>query len=493
MDRIRLYLLPSVILASLLLVCCVEASTDEAALFGQSDRSLLLDSDGQLLKVTLRFSLWFPDNQNFDVYALSNDKENAILRSILFSTLDVICSEGDMAVQNANQIDECQTRPYQSTPTVSPEDALGQFGAPSVLSSVAEVIVRQIEGEGLVWSTWIVRYAVQQIGDLYVSEALMNQPELPFSVLADSAVEAMQQVLQLALDVSIMEGQFDTALRATMKTIMKHPVRVFSSTLRNEQEVFGDVKEGLLAANVYEFKRFSTMRLSGILVMLWTLLTYYLLNKLAARRRKALIRKERQLEAHRQETLTEPPLLASPEGVEKMLAQSSHRLQPDDVTTKPQLKNKNSSSHSVSSSHSTDKASSRSVSTSRSRRRETNVTASPSRSVPSSRSEPNKTSHRNRRHRKADVTETSLGKGSSARSRRRKSEEEDDRSVGDLSASVQSDGSVEFCAVRSNDGGQPGGAIVNVDSKSDSDNEGEQLMELPAALKLQRMRGASIS
>lgn len=344
----------SFFLAGCCLLTTTTATNELLSSSSSISRQLLTNSEGQPLKVTLRFSLWFPDFWEEDYQELSSDDaENPIRQGVLASVMDVICNEDDLIVTDplVGDSDICPDRLYQSSDSGARTTVVDelrrklqdetrqadQHGPSSFLSSVPEVIVRTFQTEELLYSTWIVQYPVLLIGDIYIQEAIQNEPNLPYAKWWDSSVKAMEQVIQLALDVSIMEENFDTALRDSFKIFMKEPPRVYSSPIRKEEDGFGAVLEAMYEKNAYVKPTFSAMRAAGIVMLILTLLTMMALQKLAKRRRRAIIRQERKVDALRvplPEKKLDGHLLVSPEGVEEMLERSSSLLPGDPAKTR---------------------------------------------------------------------------------------------------------------------------------------------------------------
>ena len=298
------------------------------------------------LRMTLRFSVWFPDftdDSDYDIDVWSSDPDNTIRKAVLNASLQTLCDEGDMMVvafgddfdpsaaqdicvsrRNDDGGSSSRRRRRRLEVTRHLEDSTN-FGAPSILADDPHVMVRLRARDRFTWSIWTLRYTVLQIGDLYIQEALQNEPGLQFSELAQSSTNAMQQVAQLALDLSIMEGTFDLTLVSGLEiSVEGQPVRVHSSPIRREVETFGAVYNDLYAESVYEPETFSIMRISGVVLLLFTISTYFALPMLAKRRRRMLTRKAALAEKKRKEEKQETGvLLDSPQGVEDMLQKSS--------------------------------------------------------------------------------------------------------------------------------------------------------------------------
>jgi len=264
------------------------------------------------LKMTLRFSLWFPDfnREGLSLAVLSGDETDLIRQDVLQVVAQIICEEGEISIQNQNGQDICR----------SPETET----YPSVLESSPEVIVRERSQDDVVFTTWIVRYLVDQVGDVFVNEALQNEPG---DISEEAFVQAMQQSLQIALDVRIMERSFDALLKEAFADNSRNPIRAYSSPIRKESETFGRIQNDLLVINTYTMKKWSAMRITGIVMAFIILVFTSVLNRLAMRRRK-LLRKEEKM---RRLTLEhdEPvhTMLSSPKSVETMLELSSNTIE----------------------------------------------------------------------------------------------------------------------------------------------------------------------
>lgn len=184
----------------------------------------------------------------------------------------------------------------------------------AVMSAWPEVSTMLRGSNDLLWSTWTMKFPLLRIGELYIVEAMMNNEGISLLEIDDAANEALEQVVQLAMDVNMMEREFDDILH---RTVEEHIL--YAAPITQEKEMF------TMAAFDYE-KRFKftarsiyPMRVCGVLMMFSSILIFVLLI-ISSRLRRIRIQKE--AEAFQRDTPSIVQFRDS-RGVEKLLEQSS--------------------------------------------------------------------------------------------------------------------------------------------------------------------------
>lgn len=295
----------------------------------------------------VRLSLWFPDWKpaDYDVHSLSSHVDNPIRQGVLMALLSVLCDERHFVVQNRmDGTDQCRTVGLSKNSAAA--TTIIAMEPTSIIESDPEVLVRRMEQNHRVWSTWIIRYTVVDPGMAFREEARQQQQQMqPTDLGTDSdqllaaAVRSMEEYVQLIVDHSISQRTLDPVLNSQLNqssnTGSSSPLRVFSSIIQNEMETFGELQDMLGIRNHYDPQQLSAMRVTGILAMIGTIVAYWFLNVKAKQRRSRILKKERELEAKRQtaDPGYETRLLYSPEGVEEMLVRSCSVTKPS--TTHP--------------------------------------------------------------------------------------------------------------------------------------------------------------
>jgi hypothetical protein len=326
------------------------------------------DTASALMQMTLRFSIWIPEftDEDYKIDSLSTNETDLIRRAVLLSTLDELCSEGSLRVMEYTVVfdpllgqDLCPSLSLNATAVKNGGDSRlrwlqssrrrallqgtnqSSIGYPAIIDKDPLVTVRRRARGSLTWSIWTLRYTVLQIGDIYIEEALQNQPELALSDLAESSVIAMQHVMQLGLDVAIMEGAFDESLAATFAQfsivqerqppdgLVRLPLQVHSSPIRLEVETFTALNTELYTGDFYNVPKFSLMRLAGLALFFGTVVCLLFLQLLARRRRRAMTHASRVTPAGRSRDgeTEDTVVLGSRQGVEEMLQNSATPLQ----------------------------------------------------------------------------------------------------------------------------------------------------------------------
>lgn len=155
------------------------------------------------------------------------------------------------------------------------------------------------ENNPLTWTVWTVTYTALRIGDIYFAEALQNDPTMETNgvEMQNAALYAMQQVLQLALNVNAMNGRFDTLLQRQNFGLKTIPI--YSSPLRHEIERFpaarlatessGWDKDNNNNTAMFMPRVWYPMRFAGMILLVATIGFLWTLFRAAKRRRKRIV------------------------------------------------------------------------------------------------------------------------------------------------------------------------------------------------------------
>ncbi len=249
----------------------------------QNARSLQTATASASKTITIRFSLWFPQYRDSDDFSELNDPESSVQKGVVASLFTLLCNEADVSVVRDNQDLPSQSNLCLSNFESQPR-SLQSADSMSIISSEPELLVRRISGDVFTWSTWIMRFGVFQVGSDYYEKSLSENSEKNFSELEIASVEAMEEAFQLMIDSNIVIGKLDELLASTFDDSLL----VFSSPIRKEEDTFQEVKSRLFQTTPYNAKPFSAMRFSGLLLLMLTQTTLFVLYTLAKGRRKRL-------------------------------------------------------------------------------------------------------------------------------------------------------------------------------------------------------------
>jgi hypothetical protein len=175
-------------------------------------------------------------------------------------------------------------------------------------------------------SVWTFLYPVISIGPVFVEMAFEIDPSLEGFELANAALESLRDSVQSALDGSIVDGDFDQQLQTALdtKNVRSSPIgqelTIFAKASLSPQpldEASGNISN--VSSNPW-----GVLRLSGIVLVLFSVLSYVLLLKGSARRRQRIMREEQKNE--------ERPVLKSPDVVDSFLDACALQNPPDDAT-----------------------------------------------------------------------------------------------------------------------------------------------------------------
>jgi hypothetical protein len=299
------------------------------------------------MELPVWFSLWFPDSARVGVDELQRPDDDGIRAGVIDAVEELLCTETDVWLVEggdddadgddpaAADDDVCVTAGYREGVGRERRRHLQQSGLPSIVRRSPAVTVRGRSRDGLEWTVWTLSYAVDQIGAVYVQEALQNQPQVRFDALQDAALEALQEVVQLAANVNIMEGRFDAMLSTRLVTTtttgtvrasrVNEEVDTFTAASLRGTDGGGGGGGGAEESQRDEFvpRTWYPMRVAGICLLVASLLGFSLLTHLAHRRRRGIL--VRAAAAAGGEEGEEASLaLHDAEAVEKLLHRSAH-------------------------------------------------------------------------------------------------------------------------------------------------------------------------
>jgi hypothetical protein len=274
-----------------------------------STKTEIADSPYQQQQISVTFSLWQPPIQ-----ASNRDALSTATKEIMFDVLhDFVCEDTELVLVDDNYKNVCahsnnasggdvssigtgtevssiSSNADETPPTNSIADFLAASNEPdSYISSDEESVFMTRttrtsgrDGNDLTWTTWSMFYNVVYIGMTFVEQAaVMN---------VSSELDFMEDSVQLALDISIMEGLMDTRMEGTgfkmamvgQELDMFEDFDMLSSvdTASTESERADDSQE-------FDFlKRAKILRWIGCTMILVDLAILIILTTLSKRRRK---------------------------------------------------------------------------------------------------------------------------------------------------------------------------------------------------------------
>lgn len=318
------------------------------------------------LTLSLDFSLWFPSTTNVlaaverssgsEVDSLSNNElfvSSDIVAGVLEGLLELLCTATDMNVMDLSDQDVCALHDYTKQqsplPIVLQEDPRVTIRRQHLETTMLPLFGNNIDAQNKVlpnkeYYEMTVQYTLVRLSDTYLQHATTTTT----NNAKESAMRTMEQSIQLALDLSIMEGDFDVMLAKHMPPVPDsiEPIAVYSSPTGRESTIFGRLAVDLLLAAMssssstgqdmsrYERDPWNPMRTSGLALLGSMLLLCTALGLLAGRRRKSMVwTLEEANDTNKRTTGGSPTLvkkdtttafmLQSPEGVDSFLNQST--------------------------------------------------------------------------------------------------------------------------------------------------------------------------
>jgi len=127
--------------------------------------------------------------------------------------------------------------------------------------------------EELSWTVWTITYKVLGVGLNYWEQAMSDSG----SSSVEAALEVLRNVVQLAIDVSIMEGSFDEILRVNVRQ------NVRSSPVGKEEEAYKNIsRDDEVEESVFN----DELKIAGYVILGFVATTFLLLQLVNWRRRK---------------------------------------------------------------------------------------------------------------------------------------------------------------------------------------------------------------
>lgn len=239
---------------------------------------------GDYATVRLSLSLWDP--QSLSGQELAEVIADPILQNnVVRSLQQVLCSVSDTRIVSraAALFDESLLDDYDvCVQTYGRPRKSGLGRRVTVLQTQPEIETVQVTRLGVVWSLWSVSWTTLRVGDLYVSEAIMNNPYVPITDVEELAVRAMENVAQLSLNINIMEDDFDDLLRTNLRSR-----RLYASVTSDEIETFAAAAIDYKERFTYSPRLWYPLRLWGftMLLSLFSIVTLLMLAASCRRRR----------------------------------------------------------------------------------------------------------------------------------------------------------------------------------------------------------------
>jgi len=248
------------------------------------------DIDGM---ISLSFSIWKPPKQQQED-DLRDD--GLVEETILEALLNFFCQDvTDIVVLNANYNSICSrdretlssigvngdsselTIRTSSPSTIS--NFLSQAGAMDTYlrEEVADLFISSNERDGIEWESWQVFYHV-----VYIGTALLDQAEMMNFTHEENF---LQDVVQLALDVSIMEGTMDARMEGTgvKMSMVGLEDKIFQESDAEPQD---DQSETTLELDGH-LEDAKILRAIGFFLILFDCIGAFVLTRLGRRRRLA--------------------------------------------------------------------------------------------------------------------------------------------------------------------------------------------------------------
>jgi hypothetical protein len=244
-------------------------------------------SDGM---IAITFSTWQEDAFAKNTSRMDNP-EDVILQALE----DFFCEDTELILVNRNYKNICSkggtelssigsgTLDSDNNPAVSARTSISDFLADSkeeksyLSNEIVFFVVSPVEkqasgndGTAIQWKTWTVVYQVVYIGTTLVDQAAMSN--------APNEEDFLEDVVQLALDVSIMEGIMDTRIDGT---------GIVMSMVGLETETFGDNQDTTVDPIEQEVvpRNGDILRWIGAGLFLTNVLIVLILTRIAKRQR----------------------------------------------------------------------------------------------------------------------------------------------------------------------------------------------------------------
>lgn len=268
-------------------------------------RSRFLNVEETPLAVSL--SAWHPKTDISDVEDLIKEALQLFLCEetgfiVVDDTYRTVCSHSSgTATDVAQSSDVGGSVTTDSGNESTMEEFLSRIDQSNSYLSNEPTSIRFTAGHegGIHWTSWRVMYEVFKVGELFVEQATMVNVSDPLLY--------MQNVTQLALDVSILEGTMDTRLKRS---------GVVLSVTGDEYQTFGTASDDDVQTTEVDFgSAAAVLRYIGLAILLVNFTAVFSLTWLARRRRLA---KEQDLTSQGRES-EENKGLVTEQGVNRML------------------------------------------------------------------------------------------------------------------------------------------------------------------------------
>jgi hypothetical protein len=204
--------------------------------------------------LTLQFSLWHP---RFTAEDAISSKTVLFVDPVLQAIQDFLCEETELVLIQNSQNNVCMRTLEE--------------GQSMIAQDRSSLLLADGEEQGIRWTSWTLTYQVLQVGDDLFDQANNNQM---------LGTQVMENVAQLALDVSIMEGTMDQRLEdfGAFMCPVGQEVEAFQEIV--EEEEGGEVEDPLVAVTHPRL-----LRWIGIIMLITDLVGSTLLGYLGRRRR----------------------------------------------------------------------------------------------------------------------------------------------------------------------------------------------------------------
>ncbi|CAB9500093.1 expressed unknown protein [Seminavis robusta] len=198
-------------------------------------------------EITLRLSLWFQDRSS-----ASQVSGGAVEQAVLKSLHSLICQEDTAEEANQAHLEFMTLFDKESNPDEEDRELcvvdtelhnsnnqFRQVTEGSILFQPPNTVVIDQSQEDLQWTTWRITWDVMRLGTSYILQGLENAGEDVGSLTQEqiyrAGVQAMQGILELALQVSIREQSYDQLIVANMGTLGQEDLGVVLASVYGEE------------------------------------------------------------------------------------------------------------------------------------------------------------------------------------------------------------------------------------------------------------------
>ena len=225
------------------------------------DTPQVTDVLAEYATVRLSLSLWDPQAISGD--ELKDIVEDPEVRNGVVRSLEqVLCTVSDTRVisRAAALFDASLLDEYDACVQIFGHSRNSQVERQvSILQTKPQIEIVQVTRFGTIWSLWSVSWTTLKVGDLYVSEAIMNNPYVPITEVEELAVQAMENVAQLSLNINIVEDDFNQLLRENLRSR-----RLYASVTSDEIETFASAALDYRDRFTYNPRGWYPLRIWGV-------------------------------------------------------------------------------------------------------------------------------------------------------------------------------------------------------------------------------------